>query len=84
MCFQVRISSESEKKGHVWLRWTSDKQAERALPVACQSMASGSGCCFGFSGLGELCSLLETWSHIGKEEPDEGISPCFPVLFLLM
>lgn len=35
--------------------------------------------------LGELCFLLETWSHIGKEEPDEGeVSPCFPVLFLLM
>lgn len=34
--------------------------------------------------LGELCFLLETWSHTGKEEPDEGGSPCFPVLFLLM
>lgn len=34
--------------------------------------------------LGELCSPLETWSRTGKEEPDEGDSPCFPVLFLLM
>lgn len=36
---------------------------------------------FGTGSLGELCSLLESRSHIRKEECG---SLCFPVLFLLM
>lgn len=36
---------------------------------------------FGIGSLGELCSLLESWSRFGKEECG---SLCFPVLFLLM
>lgn len=39
---------------------------------------------FGTGSLGELCSLLKSWSQAGKEESDKHGSFCFPVLFLLM
>lgn len=80
-------SVENEREERLWMAqvaspWQTNTE-EEYVPAECP----GHGLLKSLLSrlfLGELCSLLETWSHTGKEEPDEGVSLCFPVLFLLM